>query len=84
MLLYKDIFVLINFGEGIASRIPIEKGVKQGDPLASLLYVLCIEALLLNLTAKLLASNPSPFVDDRLTDLSAYVDDINVFVSDVA
>jgi len=83
-ILYKDTFVIVNFGEGIASRILIEKRVKQGDPMASLVYVLCIEALFLNLTAKLSASKLSPFVDDPLTNLSAYAVDTNVFISDTA
>jgi len=90
-ILYKDTFVHTNFGEGITSRILIEKGVKQGEPMSSLLYVLCIEALLLNLTLsafcwdlKLSASKPSPFVDDPLTNFSAYADYTNVFISDTA
>jgi len=80
-ILYSQTFVHVNFGYGITAAIAILKGVKQGDPMASSLYVLCIEPLLINLSRKLLHLKTSPFVDDPLTVFSAYADDTGVFIS---
>jgi hypothetical protein len=36
--MYKDSFVHVNFGSGFTNKINVNKGVKQGDPMASSLY----------------------------------------------
>ena len=63
--------------------IAIERSVQQGCPLSSLLYVLTLEPLLLRLRDG--AANPAqcgvPFTSCLRTKVSAYADDINVFVS---
>ena len=73
--MYKDSFVHVNFGSGFTNKINVNKGVKQGDPMASSLYILCFEPLLRKLTSKLKEISPSPFPSYPDTNLSAYADD---------
>ena len=35
--------ILLN--DWLTDKIPLERGVRQGDPLSPLLYVLCVEVL---------------------------------------
>ena len=81
-ILYNDSFVHVNFGCGLSNQIPVKKGVKQGDPMASTLYVLCIEPLLIKLSSKLREIAPSPFPTHPDTNLSAYADDTACIISE--
>ena len=44
-IIYTDCSARVKVNGYFSSRIPIERGVRQGCPLSSLLYVLCIEVL---------------------------------------
>lgn len=81
-LLYKDVSVSVNFGGGLTNRISFQKGVRQGDPMASSLYILCLEPCLRRLARKMRAIAPSPFLAAPETNLSAYADDTIPFLSD--
>ena len=80
-VLYKESYVHVNFGLGFTNEIPVNEGVKQGDPMASSLYVLCFEPLLLNLSSKLREISISPFSSFPDTNLSAYADDTACILS---
>ena len=69
---------------GRCSRVfAIERSVRQGCPLSSLLYVLALEPLLRRLRDE--RTSPSlrgiPFVSSLVARVSAFADDITVFVS---
>jgi len=80
-LMYTDIGVYINYGGGLTARIPFEKGVKQGDPMASALFILCIEPMLRRVHRRMLEIAPGPFPGSPGTNLSVYADDTVPLVS---
>jgi len=80
-IIYRKTFIYANYGTGITDRIEIQRGVKQGDPIASSLYILCIEPLLSKLTSKLRLLAPGPFKEYPNTNLSVYADDTAIFLS---
>ena len=43
--LYEDSFMQIIINDCLSSKIGLQRGVRQGDPLSPLLYVLCVEVL---------------------------------------
>ena len=43
--LYNGAFMQIILNDFLTDRIPLRRGVRQGDPLSPLLYVLCVEGL---------------------------------------
>ena len=51
--LYNGAYMHIILNNWLTERISLERGVRQGDPLSPLLYVLCIEVL-----ANLIRSSP--------------------------
>jgi hypothetical protein len=80
-IMYNSNFVHINTGLSITKAIPLEKGVKQGDPMASSLFLLCLEPLLRRLSRRMLETAPSPFLDSPNTNLSTYADDTTPIIS---
>ena len=45
--LYNNAFMQIIINDRLSSKVPLNRGVRQGDPLSPLLYVLCVEVLAL-------------------------------------
>ena len=43
--LYDDAFMQIIINDRLSSKVCLQRGVRQGDPLSPLLYVICIEVL---------------------------------------
>ena len=81
--LYTDSCVMLRTQEVLTSKLPICKGVKQGDPVAPLLFVLAMEPLLLRLSKKLLNVAPGPYSTMPNTVVSAYADDTCILISDL-
>jgi len=82
-IMYDEIRILVNVGGDLVGPIPYQKGVKQGDPMASLLYILALEPLLRRLHTGMRAISPSPFPRSPDTNISCYADDTNLFISHV-
>jgi len=80
-IMYYQISIFGNVGGDLVGPIPYEKGVKQGDPMASILYVLALEPLLRRLHVGMLRISPSPFPKHPKTNISGYADDTNLFIS---
>jgi hypothetical protein len=80
-IMYNANFVHVNTGFSITKAIPLEKGVKQGDPMASSLFILCLEPLLRRLSRRMLETAPSPFPDSPSTNISTYADDTTPIIS---
>jgi hypothetical protein len=83
-IMYSNIMVLVNVGGELVGPIQFQKGVKQGDPVASILYILAFEPFLRRAHQKMLDIKPSPFPESPETNISSYADDVNLFVSDTA
>jgi len=80
-IMYSQISILVNLGGVLVGPVPYQKGVKQGDPMASLLYILALEPLLRRLHTGMLNICPSPFPANAKTNISGYADDTNLFIS---
>lgn len=80
-LLHTDFSISVVVGNTFTRKIPLKVGLKQGDPIASVLYVLVIEPFLFKLNSRLLTSGPAawPRVPDKY--LSAYADDTTALLS---
>lgn len=62
----------------IGKEIKMERGIKQGCPLASFLYIIYIESLQLELQKNLITSR----IGQEKIQTEGFIDDINIFVSD--
>ena len=81
--LYKDLETDILVNQRIAKGFKILRGVKQGDALSCIIFIMCIEPLLLNIE-----SNPdiapinSVTLNSNLPKVYAYADDVNGTILD--
>lgn len=82
--LYSDASMKIIVNGYLTDRISLERGVRQGDPMSPLLYILCAEVLACNIRADtsikgflIPGSKGQPF------KIRQYADDSSCFVKDV-
>ena len=81
-LLYSGAQCMVKMGAGLSRPIPVQRGIRQGCPLSGQLYSLAIEPLLCMLRGRLSGlSLPGSSNLDRPLTVSAYADDVNIFVS---
>ena len=81
-LMYKEASCLLKVGGALSCPVQVQRGIRQGCPISGQLYSIVIEPLLNRLRSRLsglmlpgLPQRPSLVV-------SAYADDVNVFVKD--
>ena len=82
-ILYKDIKSKIIVNGFLSQPININRSVRQGCPIAPLLYVCVIETLLINIrNNNLITGLNSPCCNGKLLD-SAFADETNFFIKNI-
>ena len=81
--LYRGAYMQILVNDFLSEAIPLQRGVRQGDALSPLLYILCVEVL----ACKIRASNDIegfllPGASGLQFKVSQYADDTTAFVKD--
>lgn len=82
-ILYTGAACMVKIGGGLSRPISVTRGIRQGCPLSGQLYSIVIEPLLCKLREKLSGFSIPGFLKNPGTVLSAYADDITVFVNNV-
>ena len=80
-ILYRDAQGLVKVGGSLTSPFSFEKGIRQGCPLSGLLYSIAIEPLINILRQKLSTSCFTLPGSNLPCAVSAYADDVSVFVT---
>ena len=80
-LLYSGSESLIKVCGSLTSPFPFEKGIRQGCPLSGLLYSIAIEPLLNKLRCNINKSGFKLPDTEKYCSVSAYADDVSVFVT---
>lgn len=81
-LLYRNAQCLVKTGAGPSRPIFVQRGIRQGCPISGQLYSLAIEPLLCRLRDRLAGfSLPGSCGSERSLILTAYADDVHIFVS---
>ena len=80
-LLYTDVQSTVKVQSTLTAPLPFERGIRQGCPLSGLLYSIAIEPLLHTIRRNLQNYGMSLPGSDRILTVSAYADDVTVFVS---
>lgn len=80
-LLYCDVYVMVKAGSVLSEPIPVSRGIRQGCPLSRQLYCLVIEPLLCRLRKNLKGVVIPNSNDNFKLFLSAYADNITVFIT---
>ena len=81
---YHGALMKILLNDWLTDKIPLERGVRQGDPLSPLLYVLCVEVL-----ANLICRSPEisgfylPGAKEQQVRVRLYADDTTCVIKDV-
>ena len=81
---YEDAFMQIIVNNWLSEKVRLERGVRRGDPLSPLLYVLCVEVL-----ASLIRRSPAiegfllPGASGRQARVRLYADDTTVLLRDL-
>lgn len=84
-VLYSDLRSDILINGKIVPGYRIMRGVKQGDALSYILFILCMEPMLRNIEANARISNiNSAILNENLPKTSAYADDVNGLIGNSA
>lgn len=78
-LLYTGASVMLKVGGGLSQPVLMHRGIRQGCPLSGQLFSLAIQPLLCQLRKNLQGFAVKGF-ENRLIKVSAYADDITVFI----
>ncbi|CAG7708240.1 unnamed protein product [Allacma fusca] len=74
-LLYNNNVVIVKVGELLTTPIKVLKGIKQGDPIASILFIICSEIFIKRLNDNLATVAAGPWGKMPNSYTSAYADD---------
>lgn len=80
-LLYKGASIMLKMGDGLTYPLPVKRGIRQGCPLSGQLYSLAIEPLLCKLRTGLKGFMVPGDPRELRYVVSAYADDITIFVT---
>lgn len=75
---------MVKVGGGLSRPIQVQRGIRQGCLLSGKLYSVAIEPLLCELRNKLKGFHLPNSSDNMPLTVSAYADDVNIFVTDQA
>uniref|UniRef100_A0A669BQM4 Reverse transcriptase domain-containing protein n=1 Tax=Oreochromis niloticus TaxID=8128 RepID=A0A669BQM4_ORENI len=81
-LLYSDACCVVKVGGGLSCPVPVRRGIRQGCPISGQLYSIAIEPFLCRLRSKLKGFSLPDMVQSPPVVVSAYADDVNVFITD--
>lgn len=79
-LLYREASVLVKVGGGLSRPISVTRGIRQGCPASGQLYSLAVEPLLARLRSRLTGLSLPGLSQSPPLVVSAYADDITVFI----
>ena len=77
--LTKDFEAVVQHAGNLTRKFPLKRGVKQGDPLSSLLFIMCVEILAIRLKEDNLLRHYN--MDGVLVKQVLYADDCNIFLA---
>lgn len=80
-MLYSGAVCIVKVGGGLSRPIPVSRGFRQGCPLSGQLYSIAIEPLLFNLRKTLSGFIVPGLSQSSSITVSAYADDVTVFVN---
>ncbi|KAG7472947.1 hypothetical protein JOB18_022766 [Solea senegalensis] len=81
-LLYSEACCVLKVGGGLSRPIPVRRGIRQGCPISGQLYSITIEPLLRRLRSRLGGLVLAELGQSPPVVVSAYADDVNVFIKD--
>jgi hypothetical protein len=77
-ILYEESVSIFKVNNQLTGKVPLNRGIKQGCPLAALLYIVYIEPFILTLQNHIKGIE----IGSTQFKTSCYIDDIHMFVSD--
>lgn len=79
-LLYNEVFCVVKVGGGLSCPVTVKRGIRQGSPISGQLYAIAIEPLLHKVCFTLTGVILPGVSNHPCLVISAYADDINVFI----